>query len=81
MRRLQIEVRDGYLGAVFREDLSNTFANSARRPRDQCNFAVETHGLLLLAVGKALGVLGHAERFEPVRNLLHRGPQPAFIVA
>ena len=23
---------------------------------------------------KALGVLGHAELFEPVRNLLHRGP-------
>ncbi len=26
--------------------------------------------------GKALCVLGHAERFEPVRNLLHRGPHP-----
>jgi hypothetical protein len=27
--------------------------------------------------GKALGILGHAERFEPVRNLLHRGSFPA----
>ena len=25
-------------------------------------------------LGKTLRVLGHAERFEPVRNLLHRGP-------
>src|SRR5262249_15804748 len=25
-------------------------------------------------LGKALGVLGHAELFEPVGNLLHRGP-------
>ena len=25
-------------------------------------------------LGKTLGVLGHAEVFEPVRNLLHRGP-------
>src|SRR5215813_321184 len=24
-------------------------------------------------LGKGLGVLGHAELFEPVRNLLHRG--------
>ena len=24
-------------------------------------------------LGKALGVLGHAEFFEPARNLLHRG--------
>ena len=27
-----------------------------------------------LVLGKALGVLGHAELFEPFRNLLHRGP-------
>ena len=27
-----------------------------------------------VALGKALRVLGHAELFEPVRNLLHRGP-------
>ena len=27
-----------------------------------------------VVLGKALRVLGHAERFEPVRNLLHRGP-------
>jgi hypothetical protein len=25
-------------------------------------------------VDKTLGILGHAELFEPVRNLLHRGP-------
>jgi hypothetical protein len=25
-----------------------------------------------VALGKTLRVLGHAERFEPVRNLLHR---------
>ena len=25
-------------------------------------------------LGKALGVLGHAKLFEPVRNLLHHGP-------
>jgi len=25
--------------------------------------------------GKTLGVLGHAELFEPIRNLLHRGPR------
>ena len=29
-----------------------------------------------LVLGKALGVLGHAELFEPVRNLLHRGASP-----
>ena len=27
-----------------------------------------------VAFGKALRVLGHAELFEPLRNLLHRGP-------
>ena len=27
-----------------------------------------------VVLGKALRVLGHAERFEPIRNLLHRGP-------
>ena len=26
-----------------------------------------------IVLGKALGALGHAELFEPVRNLLHRG--------
>ena len=30
-----------------------------------------------IVLGKALRVLGHAERFEPVRNLLHRGPSTA----
>jgi hypothetical protein len=30
-------------------------------------------------LGKTLGVLGHAELFEPVSNLLHR--RPRFIVA
>jgi hypothetical protein len=29
-------------------------------------------------LGKALRVLGHAELFEPVRNLLHRGPRPNY---
>ena len=28
-------------------------------------------------VDKAFRVLGHAELFEPVRNLLHRGPRAA----
>jgi hypothetical protein len=27
-----------------------------------------------IVLSKALGVLGHAELFEPVGNLLHRGP-------
>ena len=27
-----------------------------------------------VVLGKALRVLGHTELFEPVRNLLHRGP-------
>jgi hypothetical protein len=27
-------------------------------------------------LGKSLGVLGHAELCEPIRNLLHRGPFP-----
>jgi hypothetical protein len=27
--------------------------------------------------GKAIRVLGNAERFEPLRNLLHRGPYAA----
>ena len=27
-----------------------------------------------IVLSKALGVLGHAELFEPVSNLLHRGP-------
>jgi hypothetical protein len=31
-------------------------------------------------LGKALSVLGHAKFFEPVRNLLHRGPPREFIV-
>ena len=29
-----------------------------------------------IVFGKALGILGQAELFEPVRNLLHRGPSP-----
>ena len=29
-----------------------------------------------IVLGKALGVLGHAELFEPVRDLLHRDPSP-----
>ena len=32
-------------------------------------------------LGKPLSVLGHAECFEPVSNLLHRGPHPGFNVA
>jgi hypothetical protein len=28
-----------------------------------------------IALSEALRVLGHAEHFEPVRNLLHRGPR------
>jgi len=35
---------------------------------------VAKHGDVDVALGKALRVLGHAELFEPVRNLLHRGP-------
>jgi hypothetical protein len=35
---------------------------------------VGENGDVDVVLGKALGVLGHAERFEPVRNLLHRGP-------
>ena len=29
-------------------------------------------------IGKTLGVLGHAELFEPVSDLLHRRPQADF---
>jgi hypothetical protein len=28
-----------------------------------------------VVVGKTLGILGHTEFFQPVRNLLHRGYQ------
>ena len=35
---------------------------------------VGENGDVNVVLGKALGVLGHAECFEPVRNLLHRGP-------
>ena len=38
-------------------------------------------GEIDVVLGKTLGVLGHAELFEPVRNLLHRGPHPGSIVA
>jgi len=31
-------------------------------------------------LGKALRVLGHAERFEPVRNLLHRSPASGGVI-
>ena len=31
-------------------------------------------GRVDVALGKALRVLGHAERLEPVHNLRHRGP-------
>jgi hypothetical protein len=31
-------------------------------------------------LGKALRVLGHAERCEPVRNLLHRGPASGGVI-
>jgi hypothetical protein len=35
-----------------------------------------------IVLGKALGMLGHAELFEPVRNLLHRClHQSGFIAA
>ena len=32
------------------------------------------YGDVDLVVGKALHILGHAEFFEPIRNLLHRRP-------
>jgi hypothetical protein len=32
---------------------------------------VAQNGKINIVLGKALGVLGHAELFEPVRNLLH----------
>jgi hypothetical protein len=32
-----------------------------------------------LVLSKTLGVLGHAELFEPVRNLLHGGPLPRIV--
>ena len=32
-----------------------------------------------VALGKALRVLGHAELFEPIRNLLHRRPPTELI--
>ena len=35
---------------------------------------VAKDGDINVVLGKALRVLGHAERFEPVRNLRHRGP-------
>jgi hypothetical protein len=35
---------------------------------------VGENGDVNVVLGKALSVLGHAECFEPVRNLLHRGP-------
>lgn len=34
-----------------------------------------------MSLSAALRVLGHSKLFEPVRNLLHRGPRPGFIVA
>jgi hypothetical protein len=30
-------------------------------------------------LSKALRILGHAELFEPVRNLLHGGPLPRIV--
>ena len=42
---------------------------------------VAKNGDIDVALGKALRVLGHAERFEPVHNLLHRGPRGGCIVA
>jgi hypothetical protein len=36
---------------------------------------VAEDGEINAALGKAFGVLGHAELFEPVRNLLHRARQ------
>jgi hypothetical protein len=50
-RRLQIEICDGDLGATLREDPSNVFAYSARRPCDQGNLVVKSHGVLLLTGG------------------------------
>ena len=34
-----------------------------------------------VVLGKALGVLGHAELFEPVGNLVHRGAPRGSVVA
>jgi hypothetical protein len=31
-----------------------------------------------IILGKALGVLGHADFFEPIRNLLHNGVRATF---
>jgi hypothetical protein len=36
---------------------------------------VRKHAEVDAIFGETLGVLGHAEFFEPVRNLLHRGDQ------
>jgi len=35
---------------------------------------VAENGEINMVLGKALNVLLHTELFEPVRNLLHRGP-------
>ena len=35
---------------------------------------IAKNGGVDVTLGKTLRVLGHAERFEPIRNLLHRGP-------
>ena len=32
------------------------------------------NGQVNRVIGKTLRILGHAELFEPVRDLLHRGP-------
>jgi hypothetical protein len=37
-------------------------------------------GCIDVVLGKASGVLGHAEFSKPVLNSLHRGPQSRFIV-
>jgi hypothetical protein len=67
----------------MRATLPDEFGHRPMPERDTKLFEVligqvAKDGGVNVALGKALRVLGQAERFEPVRNLLHRGHQADF---
>jgi len=83
----------GYRGGLRRDrDISGKVANRSqylppmsKRDADVLEVLIGQmvkNGDINVVLGKALGVLGQAERSEPLRNLLHGGPHPdGFIVA
>jgi bifunctional non-homologous end joining protein LigD len=68
------EYEEGEIGRdLFRVACNMGLEGIVSKRRDRA-YTVGENGEINSVLGKALGVLGHAEFFEPICNLLHRGP-------